>query len=77
MADGSPVTAYVHWSLVDNYEWGSYEPRFGIFGMDRSGSSGAVRWLDTDAAGDDSAGAFTHAVRALASGDRPASGGPA
>jgi hypothetical protein len=24
-----------HWSLVDNYEWGSYEPRFGIYGVDR------------------------------------------
>ena len=60
---GSPVTAYLHWSLVDNYEWGSYEPRFGIFGMDRSDPSGAVRWLDTDAAGDDAAGAFAHAVR--------------
>lgn len=23
------------WSLVDNYEWGSYEPRFGIYGVDR------------------------------------------
>jgi hypothetical protein len=62
---------------VDNYEWGSYESRFGIFGMDRSDPSGAVRWLDTDAAGEDAAGAFAHAVRALASGDRSALGGPA
>jgi beta-glucosidase len=77
VAEGSPVTAYLHWSLVDNYEWGSYESRFGIFGMDRSDPSGAVRWLDTDAAGDDAAGAFAHAVRALASGDRSALGGPA
>jgi beta-glucosidase/6-phospho-beta-glucosidase/beta-galactosidase len=75
VAEGSPVTAYLHWSLVDNYEWGSYEPRFGIFGMDRSDPSGAVRWLDTDAAGDDAAGAFTHAVRALAAGDRAELGG--
>jgi len=75
--EGSRVTAYLHWSLVDNYEWGSYEPRFGIFGLDRSDPSGAVRWLDTDAAGDDAAGAFAHAVRAVASGDRPALGGPA
>jgi len=75
VAEGSPVTAYLHWSLVDNYEWGSYEPRFGIFGMDRSDPSGAVRWLDTDAAGDDAAGAFAHAVHALASGDRSALGG--
>jgi beta-glucosidase len=72
VAEGTPVTAYLHWSLVDNYEWGSYEPRFGIFGMDRSDPGGAVRWLDTDAAGDDAAGAFTDAVRAIASGDRAA-----
>jgi beta-glucosidase len=77
VADGSPVSAYLHWSLVDNYEWGSYEPRFGIFGMDRSDPSGTVRWLDTDAAGQDAAGAFAHAVRALASGDRSARRGPA
>ena len=76
VADGSPVTAYLHWSLVDNYEWGSYEPRFGIFGMDRSDPAGAVRWLDTDAAGDDAAGAFAHAVRALTAGDRSALDGP-
>jgi beta-glucosidase len=69
VADGSPVTAYLHWSLVDNYEWGTYEPRFGIFGMDRSDPSGRVRWLDTDAAGEDAAGAFSGAVRRLIPGD--------
>src|SRR5439155_9926442 len=24
---GIPVGAYFHWTLADNYEWGSYEPR--------------------------------------------------
>ena len=76
VADGTPVTAYLHWSLVDNYEWGSYEPRFGIFGMDRSDPAGGVRWLETDAAGDDAGTAFARAVRALASGDRSALDGP-
>jgi beta-glucosidase/6-phospho-beta-glucosidase/beta-galactosidase len=66
-----PVTAYLHWSLVDNYEWGSYEPRFGLFGMDRS-DPGTVRWLDTDAAGDDAAGAFARTVRRLGGGTAPA-----
>jgi beta-glucosidase len=69
VAGGAPVTAYLHWSLVDNYEWGSYAPRFGIFGMDRSTADGTVRWLDTDAAGDDAAGTFTRVVRGLRAGD--------
>lgn len=69
MADGAPVTAYLHWSLMDNYEWGSYEPRLGIFGIERD-RDGSVRWLDTDAAGDDAAGAFTRVVRGLRAGDR-------
>jgi beta-glucosidase len=30
---GVPVGAYYHWSLIDNYEWGSYEPRFGLHGV--------------------------------------------
>jgi beta-glucosidase len=65
-----PVTAYLHWSLVDNYEWGSYEPRFGIFGMERDADSGKIRWLDTDSAGDDAAGAFAHVVEGVTAGDR-------
>lgn len=65
-----PVRAYLHWSLVDNYEWGSYEPRFGIFGMDRSRGERGVRWLDTDAAGVDTPGTFKDVVGALMAGDR-------
>ncbi|HLN18308.1 MAG TPA: family 1 glycosylhydrolase [Acidimicrobiales bacterium] len=65
---GVPVQGYLHWSLVDNYEWGTYEPRFGIFGMDRTRSP--VRWLPTDADGRDAAGAFARLARGLAEGDR-------
>ncbi|MBO9540659.1 glycoside hydrolase family 1 protein [bacterium] len=32
--DGIPVLGYVHWSITDNYEWGSYRPRFGLFSVD-------------------------------------------
>ena len=64
---GVPVGAYYHWSLVDNYEWGSYEPRFGIHGVDRERG---LRVLDTDAMGMDAAGAFRHMVEGLRSGDR-------
>ena len=35
MAEGVPVLGYMHWTLVDNYEWGSYEPKFGLYGVDR------------------------------------------
>jgi beta-glucosidase len=69
VAAGAPVTTYLHWTLVDNYEWGSYAPRFGIFGMERNDEDGTVRWLDTDAAGDDAAGTFGRVVRGLTAGD--------
>jgi beta-glucosidase/6-phospho-beta-glucosidase/beta-galactosidase len=32
--DGIPLIGYLHWSLFDNYEWGSYTPRFGLFALD-------------------------------------------
>ena len=65
----SRYAAYLHWSLVDNYEWGTYEPRFGLFGLDRSDPD-AVRWLDTDSAGADAAGEFSRVVAGLRRGDR-------
>ncbi|WP_369636340.1 family 1 glycosylhydrolase [Nocardia sp. JMUB6875] len=33
-ADGIPVMGYNYWSLTDNYEWGSYAPRFGLYTVD-------------------------------------------
>ena len=30
-ADGINLIGYNYWSLTDNYEWGSYEPRFGLY----------------------------------------------
>ena len=32
--DGIPVIGYNVWSLTDNYEWGSYHPRFGLYTVD-------------------------------------------
>ncbi len=34
LADGVPLAGYLHWSLFDNYEWGSYTPRFGLYSID-------------------------------------------
>jgi beta-glucosidase len=33
--DGVDVRGYLHWSLLDNYEWGSWAPTFGLVGVDR------------------------------------------
>jgi beta-glucosidase len=33
-ADGMNVIGYNYWSLTDNYEWGSYTPRFGLYSVD-------------------------------------------
>jgi beta-glucosidase len=36
LADDIPVLGYVHWSLIDNFEWRSgYGPRFGLYAVDR------------------------------------------
>jgi beta-glucosidase/6-phospho-beta-glucosidase/beta-galactosidase len=76
VASGAPVTAYFHWSLMDNYEWGTYEPRYGLFGVDRSDPT-AVRFMETDAVGDDAAGEFARVVAGLRAGDRSVLGRPA
>ncbi|HEV2361949.1 MAG TPA: family 1 glycosylhydrolase, partial [Acidimicrobiales bacterium] len=66
VSDGLPVTGYWHWCLADNYEWGSYEPRFGLYGVDRERG---VRWSDLDSMGQDAAGAYRSIIEGLRSGD--------
>ena len=33
---GVDVRGYLYWSMLDNYEWGSYAPRFGLYSVDRN-----------------------------------------
>lgn len=33
--DGLDIRSYLYWSLLDNFEWGSYDPKFGMVGFDR------------------------------------------
>lgn len=35
MDDGVDVRGYLHWSALDNYEWGRYAPTFGLIAVDR------------------------------------------
>ncbi len=37
IAAGVPVLGYIHWSLLDNFEWSSgYVPRYGLVAVDRT-----------------------------------------
>jgi len=60
ITDGVPMIGYLHWSITDNYEWGSYTPRFGLFSVDYE--HGAER-LATDHLGDTPAETYAKLIR--------------
>jgi beta-glucosidase len=44
LAAGVPLRGYIHWSLLDNFEWArGYGMRFGLIGVDRATQERTVR----------------------------------
>lgn len=46
IAKGARVEGYLHWSLLDNFEWGSYAPKFGLFDRQRRPSQGGAFYAE-------------------------------
>jgi len=68
--DGLPVAGYLHWSLTDNYEWGRFAPRFGLFGVDYDHPHRERR--ATDAHGSPAPETYAAVARSLQSGEAEA-----
>ena len=44
ISDGADARGYLHWSLLDNFEWGfGYKPRFGLIAVDYATQKRTVR----------------------------------
>jgi len=64
---GRPLEAYCYWTLFDNYEWGSFVPRFGMLAVDYE--RGARR-SPLDVVGNNAAGAYQALVKGFFAKDR-------
>jgi beta-glucosidase len=58
---GYPLEGYFHWSLTDNYEWGSYAARFGLYEVDLEHDS--LERLAVNALGDNPAQTLSELIR--------------
>lgn len=58
--EGIPLLGYLHWSLFDNYEWGTYTPRFGLFSI--SYRHGMTRLVE-DPSGDRPSETYAQLIR--------------
>ena len=44
MAEGIPLVGYLHWSLLDNYEWADgFTARFGLVAADYAAQQRTIR----------------------------------
>lgn len=57
-----PILGYLHWSITDNYEWGSFTPRFGLFRIDYANG---LRRIATDHLGDTPSRTYARLIREL------------
>ncbi|EQC33848.1 hypothetical protein SDRG_08529 [Saprolegnia diclina VS20] len=46
LQEGLPLIGYTAWSFLDNYEWGSFEPRFGLFYVNYTTKTGGKESYD-------------------------------
>ncbi|MFA7235112.1 MAG: family 1 glycosylhydrolase [Terrimicrobiaceae bacterium] len=60
--DRLPVLGYLHWSLTDNYEWGSFTPRFGLFRVDYADN---LRRIAVDHLGDNPSETYARLIQNL------------
>ena len=58
--EGLPILGYLHWSLTDNYEWGSFTPRFGLFRIDYADG---LRRVAVDHLGDNPSQTYARLIR--------------
>lgn len=64
LSEGVPLLGYLHWSLTDNYEWGSFTPRFGLYRIDyRHG----LKRLAVDHLGDEPSATYAALLREFGS----------
>jgi beta-glucosidase len=70
LKDGVPLAGYFIWTLVDDYEWGSYMPRYGLYTVDRTRTPAKIG--TRDAWGLDSGKVYSDLIAALRSRDREA-----
>jgi beta-glucosidase len=68
LKDGVPLSGYFVWTLVDDYEWGSYASRYGLYTVDRTRTP--VKIGQRDAWGLDAGRVYSDLITALRSGDR-------